>query len=273
MGKKRSHEEIGEEAVTATSALSSKVDTSTNPKNDSLTGLMSPSDSPVKIADDESWQQVSSQGKKKRRKNPVKGSVNYPSIYHSPNARLQSHIKISDLQNLILYILAEGTAPQWVAVRHCQAIRRVVTITIPGLEPGLFTGKTVLSEVSHTAEDSSTADGHPSNGVDNEDTKTAEEASNGGGQTQPEPQATKQVEMSPDDYYPKQLKSTSLPSPLRPLADVFPHVWPVKAPGDEKFAKLHSPLQAMLLTPIRTSKDDKKKKGPQLAKSEGFPSK
>ncbi|KAK5002679.1 hypothetical protein LTR60_007031, partial [Cryomyces antarcticus] len=60
------------------------------------------------------WQTVNRKLKKQKKEK----AGNYPSIAHSAQARLQSFVKIGDLQNLILYLLADGTAPQWVSVRH-----------------------------------------------------------------------------------------------------------------------------------------------------------
>jgi RNA exonuclease 1 len=36
---------------------------------------------------------------------------------------------------------------------------------------------------------------------------------------------------------------------------MFPHIWPVKAPGDPKYNKVHSPLQAILLSSLPKSKE------------------
>ena len=58
------------------------------------------------------WETYESKGTKKLKKVPGQQSKNYPSITHSPNARLQSTVKISDLQNLILYILSDATSPR-----------------------------------------------------------------------------------------------------------------------------------------------------------------
>src|ERR1035441_325168 len=54
-------------------------------------------------------------------------SKNYPSIEFTRDCRLNSQIKISDLQNLVLYILADGPAPQFVAIRHRPPICRRIT--------------------------------------------------------------------------------------------------------------------------------------------------
>jgi RNA exonuclease 1 len=80
---------------------------------------------------------------------------NYPSIEHSHHARLQSHVKITDLQALVLYLLADGNAPQWVSVRNRTGIRQVVMLMVPGLELGMFNGKVPLDAA--TAMDIDTA--------------------------------------------------------------------------------------------------------------------
>jgi RNA exonuclease 1 len=267
MARKRSHEEA--EFGDNTTDLKVEKRIITQSDHNAHEASMDSSDPRDEPTEDGAWQQVVSQGKKKRRKNPIKGSANYPSIHHSPNARLQSNVKISDLQNLILYVLAEGPAPQWVAVRHNQAIRRVVALTIPGFDPSLFTGETSYSAQPKPA-DTSPVPNNVNMLVDESNPKRESDIPSSSEQKDAPAPRSKKVALSPDDYYPKKLQGASLPDSLKPLAEIFPHIWPLKAPGDEKFAKIHSPLQAMLLTPIRTGKEDKKKKGPQLAKSNGF---
>jgi RNA exonuclease 1 len=56
-------------------------------------------------------------------------------------------------------------------------------------------------------------------------------------------------------FNPRVLDPETLPEPLRPLANMFPHIWPVKAPGDPKYNKVHSPLQAILLSSLPKSKE------------------
>lgn len=53
------------------------------------------------------------------------------------------------------------------------------------------------------------------------------------------------------------LAAESLPQPLKPLAVSFEFLWPVKAPGDDRFAKVYSPLHHMLNFPIPKPQDQK----------------
>ncbi|EME48943.1 hypothetical protein DOTSEDRAFT_84444 [Dothistroma septosporum NZE10] len=196
------------------------------------------------------WQTVESNRTKKRKKLPKKDG-NYPSISHSTHSRLQSFVKISDLQNLILYLLADGTAPQWCSVRHHANVRKVVALMVPGLEAGMFDGKIDLALSAAAAPPN--ADGSESHGTSEHDAAGDHAAQNN----------NSRLKVSPDDYYPVRLNSERVPEPLRPLADVFEHIWPIKAPGDDRYAKMHSPLAAMLTAPMVKTKEEKKSKGPQ----------
>ncbi|KAK7191763.1 hypothetical protein DPSP01_007201 [Paraphaeosphaeria sporulosa] len=164
----------------------------------------------------------------------------YPKIIHSHNARLNNSTKISDLQALALYILADGTAPQWVGVESRTSIRKVVVLMVPGLELDMFNGKIPL-ESSATDADANT-------------------------NTKP-----KRLDIGRDDYYPASLRPERLPESLKPLSEVFPHVWPVMGPVENRgknYVKLHSPIHAMLSSQIPKTQEEKhlkksgKHKGP-----------
>ncbi|KAH8732892.1 beta-lactamase superfamily domain-containing protein [Phaeosphaeriaceae sp. PMI808] len=166
---------------------------------------------------------------------------NYPSIEHSHHARLQSHVKISDLQSLVLYLLADGNAPQWVSVRSRTNIQKVVMLMVPGLDLGMFNGNTALKADVVNINTELTA---PSE-VDTE---------------------PKWLRISPDDFYPATLRSSRLPTVMKPLADIFDHVWPIKASGEHRgnqFVRLHSSIHTMLTAQIPRTQEEKqlKKRG------------
>jgi RNA exonuclease 1 len=173
---------------------------------------------------------------------------NYPSIEHSHHARLQSKLKITDLQALILYLLADGNAPQWVSVRHRMNIRQVVVLMVPGLELGMFNGDILLESSSS----SKPVDTHDSDKTP-KDTSTTDEHDS----------RPKRLHISPDDYYPVSLKPNRLPSALRPLADIFPHVWPISGSGEHRnnqYSRVHSPIHTLLTSQIPKSKEEKQMK-------------
>lgn len=185
------------------------------------------------------WQTVE-HASKKQKKIPKAHSSNYPSITFSTDSRLQSQIKISDLQNLVLYLLADGTAPQWVSVRHRPQIRKVVVLMVPGLEKNTF----------GWGDKRETSDGNA-------------DADRQGERTDYRPD-------NPDTYYPRKLATEKLASAVQPFANMFEHIWPVKTPGDDKYYRMHSPLHAMLTAPMSTRSEEKKKGAKPAREPQGW---
>ncbi|KAF2498267.1 hypothetical protein BU16DRAFT_456137 [Lophium mytilinum] len=211
--------------------------------------------------EEDGWQKIGKNGRPVRPEKRAKSSKgSYPAITHSSHARIQNRVRISDLQTLALYLLADdGPAPQWISCQHHHAVKKVVVLMVPGLEAAMFDGKIPLESPQLALE--SFEDGAKSESAEH---STGSKSS---GKHQPDvPQ--KRLHISPDDYYPVKLKSEQLPEPLKPLAAMFPHIWPVRTPGDEKTMRIHSPMQAMLsasipLTPEeKLMKKDKRHKGP-----------
>lgn len=203
----------------------------------------------------------------KRHKRSSKSSTEdrkvYPSISHLHSARLQSVVKLGEVQNLVLYILADGPGPQWCSVQHRSNIRKVVVLMVPGLEMDMLDGTRPLPVSSSNATDATSSETATS--------KIAAESSIGHANEQLSEQGDdegwqvvgpkRKSYASPDDFYPKRLKGDSLAPPLQPLADIFKHVWPIKTPGDDRFARMFSPLSSLLSVPIQKTKD-KHGKGP-----------
>ena len=159
---------------------------------------------------------------------------------------LNSVLKISSLQDLVLYCLADGVAPNWTAVRNHGQVRKAVVLFVPGLEQAMFTGDIEL--------DIGFSDLQVQDGVDGESLLEQLESA----RTQP---SQISLHRHPDSFLPVPLVADNLPVPLKPLATVFPDIWPVKAPGDDKQSKLHSPLHAMLTSPLPRAQGEKKGKG------------
>ncbi|KAM7209610.1 hypothetical protein V8F20_000013 [Naviculisporaceae sp. PSN 640] len=177
---------------------------------------------------DDGWQTIQGgRPVKKQKKVPGADSSRYPAITFSEQARLQSKVNLAQVRDLILYLFTQSTAPQWVLVKHRPEFRKIVTIMVPGLEEAMFKANVDFSTYCDLAPD----------------------------------QAINRVALSssPDDYYPRVLKKEQLPELLHPFADMFRHLWPLRAPGDDKYGRLHSPIQTMLTAPA--SKNEEKKSG------------
>lgn len=175
------------------------------------------------------WQTVERRPNKKSKKTPKPEGSNYPSITFSNQARLQSKVNLNQLRDLVLYIMADGTAPQWVSVKHRPQFRKVVTVLVPGLEEAMFKQNVDFSAYN---------------------TKTPA-------------QAVERLVTSPDDYYPRPLSEEKLPEALKPFARMFPYLWPVRATGDDKQGRIHSPIVTFLTAPAPKASEDKGKKGPK----------
>lgn len=211
------------------------------------------------------WYRVEDSRSTKRKKVRQRDRDEYPSIAYSSHARFYSFVKLGDLQNLVLYLLADGVAPQWCSVKHHANVRRVVVLMAPGLEAGMFDGKIPLLDSQPPEQNADhnrpreSAGGLASaqgvEGVSNDQSIPNEFIVRA--------DSNHKSKASPDDYYPKKLKKNRLPTPLQPLTEIFEHVWPIITPGDSKYAKMHSPLAAMLISPIVKPRRDKSTKGPQ----------
>ena len=207
----------------------------------------------------EEWTTVGRGGKKQKMRN-------YPSIGFSDLHRLHTSVNVNHLQTLVLYCLADATAPQFVPVRHHSMVRKAVVLLVPGIERGMFDGSILMGEAEDVPIKSSEAQ-NSTNGFSKGRTEhrhpVANELGSNGYNIKPPPN-------SPDHYLPTPLSSDKLPVPLKPLADIFSHLWPVKAPGDERYGRVHSPLHAMLNSAIPKSQEDKLEdlciKGPKPAR-------
>ncbi|CAG8944397.1 unnamed protein product [Penicillium salamii] len=199
----------------------------------------------------------------KKRKRVDGEKVKYPDLTYA-DGKLQSPIRIADLQGLLLYCFADGIAPQWISLKHSGHVRKVVVLMVPGLEMGMFDGTIPLTENLDI-------------GDQTQETKPNLDDAN----TMPEDDRATDYDRwkkglpLPDRshrFNPRSLVRNELLECLQPLADMFPHIWPVKAPGDNKYNKVHSPLQALLLSaPPKTKNDDSRTKGARPAKVEkGF---
>ncbi|KAE8350781.1 hypothetical protein BDV28DRAFT_138455 [Aspergillus coremiiformis] len=206
------------------------------------------------IAKDKNDMPVQRASKKKR----VDGEkTKYPVLTYV-DGRLQSSIRIADLQGLFLYCFADGIAPQWISIKHSGHVRKVVVLMVPGLELGMFDGTVPWQP---PVEDASDSPGNRNGSAGAEGQEENPEKADFDRWKQGLP-----LEDRSDRFNPRPLSRDGLPDPLQPLADMFPHVWPVRAPGDSKYNKVHSPLQAILLSALPKNKEDSKKKGPKQAK-------
>ena len=166
--------------------------------------------------------------------------------------RLNSSVKVTDLRDLVLYCLADGVAPSWISVQNKNQFQKAVILMVPGLEKSMFDGSFSLS----TEQSSSSVDTKSDTQADG---TTGKADADDGGWTL----VTKSPTISkrdPDNYLPFSLEDDKLLEPLKPLAKIFKEVWPIRASGDDRYSKVHSPLHSMLQRSVQESAEDKNKR-------------
>ncbi|KMU92601.1 ribonuclease H [Coccidioides immitis H538.4] len=246
MGKKRKHGELSRGSEPSSESMSSKG----FGIGHTLSLLREPPPSPIATAAQPSSGQVDSNGtaegdisadwevvdhKAKKKKRAGKEKTKYPSLTYA-EGQMQNPIKISDLRGL----------------RSIPAMsKRLLVVMGPDLEPWMSDGSIPLIKEPTVA---STANGSTAEG---EGLSEFERWKKGLSPTKDSPRSN-----------PKALSREQLPEPLQPLADMFPHVWPVKSPGDTKYNKLHSPLQAILMSSLPKSKESGRASGPKPHRGE-----
>ena len=232
---------------------------------------------------DGEWTKVSKSSRHRQNKRRRKDSVaevsiepkdipndptKYPSLTYSEIHKMNTMIRLAEIQNLVLYCLADSTAPQWVAVKHRAAIKKAVVLLVPGLEKGMFDGAIALPENITSEEPSEEVEGvHDPQPPFDKGEPELNDREAAPFQARPQTDVAVQTPVhvgpigwanaDPDDYLPHVLNNSKLSTSLQPLADIFVHLWPVKTPGDDKYSKVHSPLHAMLTSPISKTKEEK----------------
>jgi RNA exonuclease 1 len=205
--------------------------------------------------DSSGWKTVSHKDKRKtkrKRAGDEKDRVKYPEL--TSHGTVIHPIRIADLQALTLYTLADGIAPSWVAFKHAHHTRKVVVVMAPGLEKGILDG-TISIEEDHDPDN----DRRSCKTAQEHDSRDNVELRGSGFHALRNSDAT----MLFGKLNPTEIHAESLPPALHPLADIFGDVWAVKAPGDSRYSRLHSPIQALLISPLPQSKDNKAIKGPK----------
>ncbi|RPB17491.1 hypothetical protein P167DRAFT_531068, partial [Morchella conica CCBAS932] len=179
--------------------------------------------------------------KQKKAKKEPKGR-NYPEMVLSPQ-KLKSAVKISDIQNLALWLVADGIAPQWLMVRNKPEIRRAVVLMVPGLTLDMFTTPLLHPSAAASAVPVAEDIGEPIHRDDTEVIKSIDPKSPSKGVSKPSPDANM-------PFWPTELSADKLAPCLSEFPRMFNHVWPIKAAGDERSGRLISPVNSFLNSPL-----------------------
>ena len=213
---------------------------------------------------DQQTSEMSKRSRKKQRKSEMtktqpqkdansNGASNKPGLQFASH-RLNSSVKVTDLRDLVLYCLADGVAPSWISVQNKNQFQKAVILMVPGLEKSMFDGSfSLATEQSSSSSVDIKSDTQSDGTIGKVDTDDKE-------WTLVTKSPTAISKRDPDSYLPFSLEEDKLLEPLKPLAKIFKEVWPVRAPGDDRYSKVHSPLHSMLQRSIQESAEDKNRR-------------
>lgn len=199
--------------------------------------------------DDDGWTKVVSKNSKSKKSDQQShgghGRDDYPVLRFYKN--YSGIIRTSDLRDLALYLLADGVSPNWIGIGNSRYVSKVVTILVPGLDEKLFRRAENLLKEKHKL---SAVEQVSAEEIEEIAKPVTESPANGN------PEATTGTEQAP--------AADSAPSTSQESHSwLFENVLQVKAPGDSKANRVHSPLQALLLAPEpQTKKDPWSRQGP-----------
>lgn len=202
-------------------------------------------------------------GRKKKKRGLDGEKTKYPELVCL--GTVQAPIKLHELQRLVLYVMADGVAPSWIAYKHALHTRKVVMLMVPGLDKGLFDPCSQSVKLESSSKSLVTGDSKPSEDASrpNSEVTSLKQHSTGNDSRRESFEAWKEGKTKEVDYRgnPVDLRVDELPLHLQPIANIFSQYWPVKAPGDSSMNRLHSPAQAILSAPLPISKEQAKVKG------------
>lgn len=181
----------------------------------------------------------SSWGKKRRKTR--RESESQPSISFLRGKPVR--ISVRDLQDLALYVLADGVAPTWLAVNNVQRITKVVVMMIPGLDREMLEDSEMWNSVCANDDSVNIRQNGTTSPQADSDAQHASSASIDVSSTT-NPQTGETASPQKDPPSKQHLKNCLLE-----------HILEVRAPGESN--RVHSPLQGMLISPIPTTKASK----------------
>lgn len=202
--------------------------------------------------------------KKPKKEKPISRDV--PEFCVSPT-KLKRVVRVADLQQLVLWLLADGIAAQWLLVKRKDDIKKVVVVMVPGLDMDLLDGTVDLvinaetvtgaGDIGEVLERKDYMDA-PAPEIPDGPIRTCwgpSELEEGEG---PEEQHIQEegtwtivgnrrdVTGKPFSFYPSLLSRRPLAPCLVPLRNIFTYVWPTKTDGDDKTYQILSPISHFL---------------------------
>lgn len=186
------------------------------------------------------WSIAESKSSRKKKRRKIANDFDaFPGISFLSTRPAQVQLKA--LQELVLYILADGIAPTWLAVNNARQIQKVVVLMIPGLDRKSLEKSDIFKPLT-TNRENQACESVP---IESEAPSLPEGETTAAG-----------LSLQQRDEFSSE---TSTTVPQNPACALIEHIIPVKAPGDSGRNQIHSPLQSMLISPYSEPKDKRGK--------------
>ncbi|EXJ57073.1 hypothetical protein A1O7_07417 [Cladophialophora yegresii CBS 114405] len=191
------------------------------------------------------WAVVCSKSSRNKRRKIELKTDGYPSISFL-KARPE-RIELRALQDLVLYVLADGVAPTWLAVNNARQIKKAVVLMVPGLDRETLQDSELWTSITEKNE--------------YEDSNLVERPTDPPSVALQDHQGCASVDSAPVELPTEANPSVQSTKPPTPRETLLEHVLQVRAPGDSSMSRVHSPLQNMLIAPFSGSSNQKAKSG------------
>ena len=168
----------------------------------------------------------SARKKQRKRQKAAEEEPPEPSLYY--HNKIHNPLRIKDLQALVLYVLSDGVAPVWVALKNGKKIDQVVVVMVPGMDKEMLHAFASAAQKHQEAQNSANEDSKSPEASTSSTVISEDGGGSGSEDTSPKAGPTRR----------------SLPNSALPDCII-----PVKAPGDDRAGKIYSSLQAMLISP------------------------
>ncbi|EXJ74151.1 uncharacterized protein A1O5_02445 [Cladophialophora psammophila CBS 110553] len=188
------------------------------------------------------WAVAESKSSRKKRRKIERESDGDPSISFFKTR--PERVDLKALQDLVLYILADGVAPTWLAVKNARQIKKVVVLMVPALDQKMLEDSELWNSISEESEMNSMS--KPDESFTHPDSTA---------QAQHPASADASAIISPPEA------DSDLPPQPKLRDSLLRHIIEVRAPGDSRINRVHSPLQGMLIAPFSESTKQREKHG------------
>lgn len=187
------------------------------------------------------WSVAESKSSRKKRRKVQQDSENRPSIRFLKTR--PDRVQLKALQDLVLYVLADCIAPSWLAVNNAKQIRKVVVLMVPGLDQEMLenselTDSICIGDSAGILNGSMGASTHPDKGAQDLSLESTD------------PSSTNEHVDDDSDF-----EGRDIADQRSLKGDLLQHIIEVRAPGDSRANRVHSPLQGMLIAPFPDNKE------------------